>query len=104
VRKGALTIERAVERMTRAPARLHGLAGRGTLEVGAAADICVVDPERVAVDPVAIRHDLPGNAPRLHQVGRGYRAVLVGGVPSVLDDDATGAAAGQMLRVHPSKP
>jgi N-acyl-D-aspartate/D-glutamate deacylase len=104
VRKGALSIERAVERMTRAPARLHGLAGRGTLELGAAADLCVVDPERVAVDPVAIRHDLPGNAPRLHQVGRGYRAVIVGGVPSVLHDEATGAAAGEMLRVAPSNP
>jgi N-acyl-D-aspartate/D-glutamate deacylase len=101
VRKKAISVERAVERMTRAPARLHGLRGRGVLELGSAADLCVIDPERVAVEPVDVRRDLPGNAPRLHQTGRGYRAVLVAGVPSIVNDEATGAAAGEMLRVTP---
>ena len=58
VRSGELPLETAVNRMTEAPARWLGLSGRGRLEPGAAADVCVIDPERLALGPAEIRYDL----------------------------------------------
>ena len=61
-RRGALPLELAVNRLTRVPARLHGLRDRGELRPGMAADVCVIDPERLALGSVRVAHDLPGTA------------------------------------------
>jgi N-acyl-D-amino-acid deacylase len=98
VRSQAIPIELAINRMTEVPARLHGLDDRGILTPGMAADICVIDPERIALGPVEVRHDLPGSAPRLYQPGLGYRAVFVNGRQIIDGDRHTGAAPGEMLR------
>ena len=45
VRRGQLSEARMLEALTSAPARAFGLAG-GALMMGAAADLCVIDPER----------------------------------------------------------
>ena len=95
--RGALPLETAVQRMTQAPARLHGLRDRGVLAPGGAADLCVIDPERLALAPAELRSDLPGDAPRLFQTGLGYRAVLCNGTATLRDDTPTGAAPGRML-------
>jgi N-acyl-D-aspartate/D-glutamate deacylase len=97
-RRGALSVELAVNRMTEVPARLHGLAGRGVLAAGAAADVCVIDRNQLALSPVEVRHDLPGGSPRLYQTATGFRRVLVNGEVSIEDDRPTGAASGAMLR------
>jgi len=83
--------------MTQRPARLHGLADRGELRAGAAADVCVIDPERLALGPVAVAHDLPGEAARLVQSGVGFRSVIVNGVETIADDEPTGERPGRML-------
>jgi N-acyl-D-amino-acid deacylase len=98
LRRGTVTLEHAVASMTRAPAILHGLP-RGVLTPGAPADVCVVDPRRLAPGAVQLVHDLPGGAPRLYQEAQGFRAVLVAGVPTIVDDVATGATPGRFLRV-----
>ena len=98
VQQQALPVELAVNRMTRVPALLHGLRDRGVLAPGLAADICVIDPERLRLGAVEVRHDLPGGLPRLYQPGFGYRAVFVNGVRTIADDETTGAAPGEMLR------
>jgi dihydroorotase len=50
VREGRLDEARALAALTSAPARAFGLPG-GTLAAGAAADVCVIDPERpVTID------------------------------------------------------
>lgn len=43
-----LSFAQAVHRMTGLPARRFGLTGRGTLVPGAAADVTILDPERLA--------------------------------------------------------
>lgn len=93
----ALPLEVAIERLTRAPARLHGLSGRGTIAPGAAADLCVIDPAKLALAPAEVRNDLPGDAPRLVQTGSGYRTVLCNGTVTLRDDTPIDAAPGQML-------
>jgi len=94
----ALPLELAINRLTQVPARLHGLRDRGVLSPGMAADVCVIDPERLRLGPVGVRHDLPGNSPRLYQAGIGYRAVFVNGRQTIENDEPTGAAPGEMLR------
>ena len=89
----------AIERITRRPARFHGLTDRGTLEPGAAADVCVFDLERLRLGPLAVTHDLPGGASRLFQAGEGYAAVLVNGRVAIRDDRPVDDPAGTVLRV-----
>ncbi len=57
----------------------------------------MIDRDRIGLEPVCIRHDLPGNAPRLYHSGRGYRAVLIGGTTTLREDEPTGAAPGTTL-------
>jgi N-acyl-D-aspartate/D-glutamate deacylase len=98
LKQSSLPLEQAVRRMTSHPARFLGLPGRGELRVGEAADVCVIDPQRLALEPVRVARDLPGGAPRLYQGARGYRAVLVAGVPLIEDDRPGAATAGAVLR------
>jgi N-acyl-D-aspartate/D-glutamate deacylase len=96
--KQQLELEHAVALMTSRPAQFYGLADRGELRVGAAADICVIDPATIAVGAVRVVHDLPGGAPRLYQGARGYRAVFVGGEQTIDNDAPTEARPGTVLR------
>jgi len=93
-----LAMERAVSAMSSVPARLLGLNDRGELRPGMAADICVIDPDRVGPGPIEVRPDLPGGAERIYQAGTGYRAVLVNGEITVRDDASLQAASGRFLR------
>jgi N-acyl-D-amino-acid deacylase len=96
--RGVLTVEKAVCAMTRRPARLLGIRDRGELLPGMAADICVIDLDRVAPGQIEVRADLPGGAERIYQAATGYRAVMVNGEVTVRDDVSLQAAAGRFLR------
>jgi N-acyl-D-amino-acid deacylase len=74
-----LPLETAVHRLTAHPARFLGIEGRGTVALGAPADVNVIDLDELAVGPLTVAHDLPGGAPRLFRGASGYRAVLVNG-------------------------
>ncbi|HUC37213.1 MAG TPA: amidohydrolase family protein [Acidimicrobiales bacterium] len=60
-----MSLERAVHKLTGEPASVYGLADRGTLEVGKAADICVFDPDTVAPGPLRRVFDFPAHGERL---------------------------------------
>ena len=70
--------------------------------MGARADLCIIDLETVGLGPVEVHHDLPGGAPRLVQKGHGFRHVLVNGVPTIENDQPTGARPGEMLSADTS--
>jgi N-acyl-D-aspartate/D-glutamate deacylase len=93
-----LPVERAVQLLTDAPARLFGLRDRGRLEVGAWADLTVVDPETVDAGPPRVVADLPGGCQRLVADPVGVEHVLVNGVEIVRDGAVTGATPGTVLR------
>lgn len=87
----ALTLDDAIERMTRLPAERLGLHGRGRLESGSFADIVVFDPGTVAeratfADP--------------HQLAVGVSDVVVNGEPAVRRGEFTGRLTGRA--VHPT--
>jgi N-acyl-D-aspartate/D-glutamate deacylase len=97
-RRGLLTLEDAVHRITGLPAKRFGLTGRGRIGPGAAADIVILDPERVDRGPVSMRQDLPGGEKRLYADAVGVRQVMVGGVVVAEDNRPTGRLGGRVLR------
>jgi N-acyl-D-aspartate/D-glutamate deacylase len=97
--RGWLTLEEAVRRLTSHPAEAFELRDRGVLRAGLAADVCVIDVDRLAVGSPTLLDDLPGGARRLHCDARGFAAVIVNGQVTVEDDRLTDARRGELLRV-----
>ena len=95
----ALTLEHAVKRLTSEPADYFGIAGRGRLMPGAAADIVVFDPQTVGspARPTLV-HDLPAGGGRMAAKAHGMRNVVVNGTTLYRDGVHTGAYPGQVLR------
>jgi N-acyl-D-amino-acid deacylase len=94
VREGVLSLEAAVRKMTSLPARRLGLADRGILAAGMAADLVVFDPDRV-IDRATYE--------RPHAFCDGVSHVVVNGRLVVDDGQDTGAPAGKVLRHAPRR-
>jgi len=94
----ALTLERAVQRLTSEVADFFGIPDRGRLVPGAAADLVVFDPDAVNDCPPEYVHDLPNGAKRLVARARGVHATIVAGEVVYRDGEPTGARPGTVLR------
>lgn len=81
-------LEEAIRKMTSLPASRIGLDDRGVLEVGAAADVVVFDPNTVEDTST---FDSPW------QLARGVDTVLVNGALAVVDGKVTGVRAGRLV-------
>jgi N-acyl-D-aspartate/D-glutamate deacylase len=92
------SLERAVQMLTDEPARLFGLVDRGRLAEGYRADVVVFDPAAVGAEHATLVDDLPGGTGRLTADATGVVRVLVNGVETVVDNRATGALPGSLLR------
>jgi N-acyl-D-aspartate/D-glutamate deacylase len=92
-----VSVERAVQMITDAPAQLFGLRDRGRIAPGYHADLVVFDPETIGSEPATLVRDLPGGAARLTADSIGVVRVLVNGVETVVDGKATGATPGTIL-------
>jgi N-acyl-D-amino-acid deacylase len=75
-----MPIETAVHKLTAQPAALFGIADRGTLAAGQAADLLLFDPATIGSGAKRRVHDLPAGAPRLTVEAEGVRGVWVNGV------------------------
>ncbi|MDP1899025.1 MAG: D-aminoacylase [Rubrivivax sp.] len=87
--RGLFSLETAVHKMTGLPASRFGLAGRGLVQPGCAADLVVFDPERV-IDAATFAQPL--------RPAVGIHRVYVNGTLAWRDGAGTGARAGQVLR------
>jgi N-acyl-D-aspartate/D-glutamate deacylase len=87
--EGVLALPEAIRKMTSLSADALGLADRGWIREGAAADLVVFDPATIA-DRATF------DAPHAPPVG--VAAVVVNGVAVVLDGELTGATPGRVLR------
>jgi N-acyl-D-aspartate/D-glutamate deacylase len=97
-RAEGLGLERVVKMMTHDTSRHIGLADRGTLELGARADINVIDLERLTLRKPRIVADLPAGGKRMLQDANGYVATICRGVVTVDHDALTGARPGRLVR------
>lgn len=86
---GLFRLETAVWKMTGLTARTFGLAGRGTLAVGHAADV-------VVFDAATVRDAASYDAPK--RPAEGIHAVIVNGAVTWADGRHTGARSGVVLR------
>jgi len=107
--RGALTLEHAVYKLTAELADLYGLADRGRLVPGSAADLVVFD--LAAVDPGPLRRvrDLPGDEERLvADAPRGIDHVLVNGTAITRNGESLVGSMrgrpGQILRTPVARP
>ena len=82
---GVLDLAQAVHRLTGQPAKLFGIANRGMLAEGKAADLMLFDPATVARGPKRRVHDLPAGAARLTASAVGLHGVWINGA-HVADD------------------
>jgi N-acyl-D-amino-acid deacylase len=94
-KRGQLTLEEAVRKMTSLPARTFGFKDRGMIREGMAADLLLFDP--AAVQDHATFEDP-------HRYSGGFEIVLVNGEPVVEDGKLTGRRPGQVLRHFPHDP
>ncbi len=93
-----VSLERAVQLITDAPAKLFGLVDRGRVVEGAYADLVLFDPETIASEHARLVADLPGGTARLTAGSIGVEHVFVNGVETVRAGAATGAIPGTVLR------
>jgi N-acyl-D-amino-acid deacylase len=95
----ALALERAVQRMTSEPARFFGIADRGLLRPGMAADITIFDFNTVgSPERPEIRRDLPGGGRRLVTQAEGVKYTIVNGQILYEGQRHTGVLPGRVLR------
>ena len=86
---GVLSWESAIHKMSGLPARMAGLAGRGTIQPGHFADLVLFDPD-------AVEERATYEEPR--QLSAGMDLVLVNGTAVLESGEHTGATPGRMLR------
>ena len=98
--RGVLSLAEGVRKLTSDPARVFGIAGRGRLEEGCAADLFLFDPATVNRGPKQRVFDLPAGAPRLVTSSIGVHGVWVNG-ERVADERGpipSAPRAGKLLR------
>jgi len=96
--RGLCSPAEGVRRITSDTAAFAGLADRGVLRPGAAADLNVIDWEALALPLPTYERDLPGGAGRFVQRAGGYVATVVNGAVFMEHGEHTGALAGTVLR------
>ncbi|MDH3643681.1 MAG: amidohydrolase family protein, partial [Gammaproteobacteria bacterium] len=94
---GKMTLERGIHRMTGEVAADWGLADRGTIETGKAADLVLFDIDKVHVGDDEFVDDFPGEARRYVRKAEGYQAVFVNGEMVLKDGEYTDARGGQIV-------
>ncbi len=94
-----LALERVVQMMSRDTASYIGFSDRGTIATGMKADLNVIDFANLRLSRPRLVHDLPAGGKRLLQDAIGYRATVLSGHVTVLDDHLTGERPGRLVRL-----
>ncbi len=87
--RGLFPLEQAIHKMTGMPARVFGLAGRGAIRAGAAADLTLFDSNAISDRATYAEPALPA---------AGVHTVIVNGVVAMNQGQHEGGRAGRRLR------
>ena len=96
-RRGDMTLERAVQRLTGELAVAWGIANRGFIRLGYAADLVIFDPDTIARGEEQFVEDFPGEARRYVCHALGIDSVIVNGAVVRRDGQYTDARAGMIV-------
>ncbi|HEY7137316.1 MAG TPA: amidohydrolase family protein [Acidimicrobiia bacterium] len=99
--RGDLSLEAAVHELTGRQASVFGVRERGVIAEGNIADLVVFALDDLHYDRDEFVHDLPRDGARLRRPEGGYRATIVGGVPTQLAGRPTGALPGRVISSTP---
>ena len=94
----ALTLERAIAKLTGDQARLFGLGDRGLVRTGLAADLVLFNPDAIRTTGVRFVDDQPEGGRRLVTDATGLEMSVVNGVVATRQGTSTGARPGRRLR------
>ncbi len=97
-RRGEITLEDAIHKLTAKPAAMFRLKDRGAIAVGMKADLNVIDLDNLAITPPRMSYDLPAGGKRLLQGACGYHASVLSGAITYQDGVATKALTGKLVR------
>ncbi|MBW2359624.1 MAG: amidohydrolase family protein [Deltaproteobacteria bacterium] len=92
-----LSLEQAIYRLTGMPATVHDLKDRGTLRVGAKADIVCFDAAKLQAGRAYLVEDFPAKSSRYVVDSEGYKLTVVNGQILIEDGKHTGALPGEVL-------
>jgi N-acyl-D-aspartate/D-glutamate deacylase len=93
-----LSLEEAVRQLTFNVASIFGIADRGLIWPGWAADLVLFDPDSVESKDVEEASDYPGGLTRVLQHARGVHYTIVNGAVLIENGDFTGAYPGHVIR------
>lgn len=93
-----LPLESVVKKQTHDTARLYGLSDRGTIEVGAVADLNLIDYDNLQMGNPTVVTDLPAGGSRILQDATGYVETIKSGVTTFVDGKETGSRPGTLVR------
>jgi N-acyl-D-aspartate/D-glutamate deacylase len=96
----AFPFEMAVRKLSAIPAATVGLWDRGEIRPGAAADLVLLDRDRLGVGAARLVRDFPTGAGRMIWEQSGYVATIVNGQTIIDDGQPTGATPGTVLRFN----
>ena len=97
-KRGALTLEEGVRRLTSEPATFLSQPHKGRLAPGCDADLVIFDPDTIGPRPPEWVNDVPGDKPRLIEYATGVRNTIVGGKIVFSDNIHEGGLPGRVLR------
>ena len=78
-----------IRKMTSLPAQVYKLEGKGEIEVGKDADLCIFDPETIKANATFAHPEL---------YNEGFEYIFVNGKIAVRKDRVTGVLNGKILR------
>lgn len=94
VSKGRLGLNKFVELTATAPARIYNLPAKGSIAVGADADIAVWNPDREVAIEDGTTHDLSGYTPYAGRTVRGWPETVIGRGRVLVEDGQLKAKPG----------
>ncbi len=97
-KRQALSLEKAVHKLTQVPATIFGIPDRGVLAEGKVAELGLCGPDTVSAKTPRYASDLPCNGRRLVAESEGIKATFVAGTQLYDDGKHTGAMPGRVLR------